>query len=432
MNPLALKHCQVSTPADVVEMMWRMVRARRARIDSVLDLGAGDGRFSAGAGDSSYVGYEIDAEKIPTDRPTRREFVNRDVLECTRSDFSLCIGNPPYIRKELIDGTWRTRAINLLAEESGGVKPRADANAFVYFLWLALLRTEPNGLVVQLVPFEWVNRPSAGPLRKFIEANGWNVDVLRFSEDIFDRVLTTAAVVIIDKSKSNSQWRYFTLDRNGQETLNANPTGSDATALEYAVRGEVAFALRGLSPGGQDVYVLTEEARRLQGLNIGTDVSPCVTTLRHLEADQLALTDNLFQREFVQTGRPCWLIRSDRERRSAALNRYLESVKHIALKYTTNTVRGDEWFRYRPHPIPDILVASGFRIKSPKSFLNQAGVVTLGSVYAVFVRGRERQSAAVRALRDFDFESQVVAHSNGLRKIEVKQLNSVLSRIVVG
>lgn len=431
MNPNALKHCQVSTPKDVVDMMWRMTRSRRAVVNKTLDLGAGDGRFADGRGTASYVGYEIDAAKIPAIRVAGRKFENRDVLECAKKDYDVCIGNPPYIRRKLIGAEWRESAIALLTRESDGIVPRSDANAFVYFLWLALLRTKKDGLVVQLVPFEWVNRPSAGPLRKFIAKNHWNVEVFRFSDDIFDRVLTTAAIVIIDKSKRDGEWKYFTLDRAGQASPTANATGNDSSVLEYSNRDAAAYALRGLSPGGQDVYVLTEEARLYQGLSIGSDVTPCVTTLRHLDAGQLALTDTLFENAFVKAGHPCWLIRSDREQRSVPLERYLMSIKDLAMKYSTNSIRGSNWFRFRPHPVPDILVASGFREKSPKSFLNQAGVITLGSVYAVFVKGRDRQVATVKALRDFNFEAQVVAHSNGLRKIEVKQLNSVLSRIVV-
>jgi hypothetical protein len=430
MDPIVLKHCQVFTPLNIVEMMWGMARARRAKFDTVLDLGAGDGRFSIGAVDAVYVGYEIDKTKIPLSQNKNVDFVNRDVLECDKRDYSLSIGNPPYIRKELIDPIWRSKAISLLKMESGGIVPRADANAFVYFLWLSLLRTHSEGLVVQLVPFEWVNRPSALPLRKFIRENGWGVEVYRFSEDIFDRVLTTAAIVVIDKAQKTSEWRYFTLNTSGERTLTATPTGGDAEALDYSNRNDKAYALRGLSPGGQEIYVLTEEERRFQGLEIGTDVTPCVTTLRHVDADQLALTDTLFQREFVQAGNQCWLIRSDREHRSSALNRYLVSVKDAASKYSTNTVRGEDWFKFRAHPVPDLIVASGFRNRGPKSFINQANVITLGSVYAVFVKAKSRHSDVVRALRNYDFESQVVSHSNGLRKIEVKQLNSVLSQIV--
>ncbi|MQA38514.1 Eco57I restriction-modification methylase domain-containing protein [Rugamonas aquatica] len=432
MNPNALKHCQVSTPPDVVEMMWRMTRARRAVFTNVLDLGAGDGRFAIGRGSSSYVGYEIDIEKIPQSRASGRKFENRDVLECVKKNHDLCIGNPPYIRRELIDNEWRANAISILKSESDGIIPRSDANAFVYFLWLALLRTKKDGLIVQLVPFEWVSRPSAGPLRQFIKNNQWSVEVFRFSSNIFDRVLTTAAIVIIDKSKKNNEWKYFSLDRNGHATPTENATGSASMALEYSARGANAYALRGLSPGGQDIYVLNEEARLFQGLKIGTDVTPCVTTLRHLDSSQLALTETLFDNEFVKAGLPCWLIRSDKDERSNALESYLASVKESAMRYTTNSLRGDDWHRYRAHPVPDILVASGFREKAPKSFLNHAGVITLGSVYAVFVQGRDRQVATLKALRNFDFEAQVVAHAKGLKKIEVKQLNSVLSRIVVG
>lgn len=429
MTPAALNHCQVSTPPDVVSMMWRMARARRPTFDSVLDLGSGDGRFSKGRGFAHYVGYEIDSSKLPVVAAEGCRFVNSDVLECKEANYSLAIGNPPYIRRALLGATWRDKAADLLEKESGGIRPRADSNGFLYFMWLALLRTLPDGLVVQLVPVEWVSRPSASPLRRFIMSNQWNVDIYRFTESIFDRVLTTAAIVIIDKSQHGGAWNYFNIDRSGAVQSTQTPTNSGNEILQYGSRTSDSYALRGLSPGGQDIYVLTEESRLLEGLKIDVDVTPCVTTLRYLDSQQLTLTKSVFNKAFVERGLPCWLIRSDRDVHSASLQRYLESVSEKARKYTTNRIRGDHWFRYRIHPSPDILVASGFRSRGPKVFKNDASAIALGSVYGVFVKGRERQSQTVKDLRAYDFESHVVAHSNGLQKIEVRQLNTVLAQL---
>lgn len=430
MTPAALNHCQVSTPPDVVAMMWAMAWSRRQKIESVLDLGSGDGRFAKGRRDAHYVGYEIDPCKLPLKVEDGCKFVNSDVLDCTRTDFSMSIGNPPYIRRALLGEVWRDKAADLIQAQSQGIRPRADSNGFLYFMWLSLLRTRPDGLVVQLVPVEWVSRPSASPLRKFIDAHKWSVEIYRFTESIFDRVLTTAAIVVIDKSKTSGLWSYFNIDRAGNVETTPTPTDSGNEVLEYGKRAEGAFALRGLSPGGQDIYVLTEETRLLEGLKVEKDVTPCITTLRHLDSKQLSLTTKVFKDSFVDFGLPCWLIRSDRDRHSTALQRYLESVSEKAVQYTTNKLRGDDWFRYRIHPAPDILVASGFRTKGPKVFRNEAALTALGSVYGVFVKGREKQSQAVKDLRGFDFESHVVSHSNGLKKIEVRQLNTVLARLV--
>lgn len=430
MTPAALNHCQVATPPDVVAMMWRMARAKRSKIGNILDLGSGDGRFAKGRESAHYVGYEIDASKLPSTPEEGCQFVNRDVLECKDTNFDLCIGNPPYIRRALLGAPWREKAADLLEAESGGIRPRADSNGFLYFMWLALLRTRADGLVLQLVPVEWVSRPSASPLRKFIESHQWNVDIYRFTESIFDRVLTTAAIVVVDKSKCRGAWNYFNIDRTGTVQSTPTPTDSGSEVLQYGERAPSAFALRGLSPGGQDIYVLTEESRLLEGLKIDKDVTPCITTLRYLDSKQLSLTQTVFKENFVDRGLPCWLIRSDRDEHSAALQRYLESVTDKAAKYTTNKNRGQEWFRYRIHPSPDILVASGFRSKGPKVFKNEASLTALGSVYGVFVKSRDKHSQTVKDLRVFDFESHVISHSNGLKKIEVRQLNTVLARLV--
>jgi hypothetical protein len=431
MTPQALDHCQVATPKDVVQLMWKMARLKRDSIGSVLDLGAGDGRFSEERGTTRYTGYEIDSSKNPINREKGRKFVNQDVLRCDESTFDLSIGNPPYIKRELLGAKWRDEAISLIFNECA-IKPREDANSFIYFLWLSLLRTKSNGLVVQLVPVEWVTRPSAKPLRDYIKSNKWSVEVYRFTDIVFDRVLTTASIAVIDKSrKQPSDWKYFSINRQG--IINESATVSDTgdAVLEHQKKGSDAFALRGLSPGGQDIYVLNEEGRCYQGLKVGEDVTRCITSLRYLDSTQMSFSNTLFEKEFVNNGVPCWLIRSDREKISSNLHAYLESVEKKAARYTTNSIRKTKWYSYRIHPTPDLLVASGFRSHGPKIYTNDAEVTALGSVFGVFIKHKKHlNNDTVKALRNFDFASKVVAHSNGLKKIEVRQLNTVLSQLL--
>ena len=63
-------------------------------------------------------------------------------------------------------------------------------NLYVYFLFLALLKSRDDGLVSILVPYEWVSRPSSRPLRSFIVDHKWNVDTYRFTEQVFDGVMS--------------------------------------------------------------------------------------------------------------------------------------------------------------------------------------------------------------------------------------------------
>lgn len=426
-----LHSCQIETPLYIVEGMWRIAETFSPRFPKVLDLGAGDGRFSKSELYDMYVGYEVDATRIPSLplSPTV-DIINNDAFSSDENDFDLCIGNPPYIRANRLDPDWREPAARKL-EKSTGITFMRNANLFVYFLTLALLRTKDDGLVLQLVPYEWVSRPSAKPLRDYILQKGWHVSVYRFSEDVFDNVLTTASITVIDKSKTDRKWRYYQLSKNFDAIVEVlQPSGSKHKVLEYSERHESAHALRGLSPGSQNIFTLNEHDRLFYGLAIGQDVSPCVTSLKHIPLELTNLTNEVFKQYYIDTGQKCWLIRSDKEGISANLQAYIDSVgKESWSKFTTCTNR-ENWWKYRIHPIAPILVASGFCKFGPKIVKNTAHAVAVGSVYSVLAENLEYIQVLVEKLREKNFEAQVVGHSNNLKKIEIRQLNSVISTII--
>lgn len=203
MKPEHLQRCQVATPLDVVDLLWDLALAARGGVSFpfVLDLGAGDARFarSAKAQFSRYVGVEQDRHKITQEGlPRAAQIVHGDAMAWQGEKASLSIGNPPFIKSAHLDPSWRTAVLDRLEYESG-TRLKNTANVFVLFMLQALLRTHDDGLVVQLVPYEWVTRPSAAEFRAYLHEQRWDVQVYRFDADIFPRVLTTASVVIIDK-----------------------------------------------------------------------------------------------------------------------------------------------------------------------------------------------------------------------------------------
>jgi len=77
---------------------------------------------------------------------------------------------------------------------------------------------------------------------------------------------------------------------------------------------------------------------------------------------------------------------------------------------------------------PSVLVASGFNGARPKGVRNDIGAVAVGSVSGVFGLTDPQARAFTVALHASRFRSRIVAHSNGLRKVEVGQLETFLSR----
>ena len=419
-----LSRSQVDTPTDVVSLFWKIAHSYRERFSSVLDLGAGDGRFALGGRYKSYLGLEIDRDRLSSaSLPSKARILHTCAFRHQPTGYSACIGNPPYVRHHDLEYSWRDRIANRMSETTGQLVNR-KCNLYIYFLYLAIQKCHAKGIVAVIVPYEWVSRPAALPLRQYIKENGWRVDTYRFSEPIFTTVETTCAISVIDKSRKDGVWNFYSVTRKGKVAALPTVTGSKARPLAYADRGNL-WATRGLSPGTQDVFTLTEGERIHAGLR-RSDVYPCVTTLRHLPSSLTTLNASVFRTRYVEAGHKCWLVKSDAKCMSDRLRDYLNAIPE-SRRMTATCLNRETWFTYTLPDIPDLLVSSGFVSRSPKTIVNSVGAVPVGGVHGVHGVPTGSRRALQSYISTVNLATRIVAHSGNLRKIEIKQLNALLT-----
>ena len=428
---LYLDRCQIDTPTEIVAKVWAHVLTRRRTVGRVLDFGAGDGCFARVGTYAEYIGYEIDSSRCKHGKmPPNATLVNRCAFADTITNADVCLGNPPYVRNQDLPRGWRRRAAEVVKERTD-VDVSGLANAWQYFAFLSLASTNADGLVALIIPYEWVSRPSARALRTFIESHRWEVAIYRLRDERFKQVLTTSSITIVDKAKSSSKWHFFGENDDGTYQLLPSAADSKMGVVPYASRTQVAKGMarikRGLSPGTQKVLTLTEGERIRSGLRINTDVVPCVTSLRGVSADCLVLSEKVFKRCFRDVGAKCWLVRTDRTP-SARLMAYLNGVPMSSYQ-TSTCISRETWWAFAMPTSPQAFVASGFRGARPKAVVNDINAVAVGSVSGVFGVSRKRATEIVRAFRSIRVASRVVAHSNGMLKLEIGQLNTIIRRL---
>jgi len=426
---LYLDRCQVDTPDNLVLAAWAHVAELRQSVGKVVDFGAGDGRFAKAGQYASYTGYEIDDRRcVAADLPEGAELINACAFSHPVVDADVAIGNPPFVRNQDLPSGWRARVAKLLKDRTG-VAMSGLANAWQYFFLLSLASLKDDGLCVLIVPYEWVSRPSARALREHIIANSWDVRVYRLIDTVFDSVLTTSSITVVDKSSRSGSWQFFEETAEGSYASLPSPSGSKQGVIRYLRRSEASDrsprAIRGLSPGTQKVLTLTEGERVRNGLEIGRDVVACVTSLRQLSNEMAELTEVVFKSRYRDAGEKCWLIRTDMDP-SPALQGYLDSVAEA--DYQTSTCLEREiWWKFKMPPIPEVLIAQSFKGRFPKAVKNIISARAVGGVSGVYGLNNEQTSALCSGLEGIDIRERVVAHSNGLRKIEVNQLNALLN-----
>ena len=425
---LYLGRCQHDTPDSLVEATWRHVLELRPHVGTVVDFGAGDGRFARGGQYKAYVGYEIDDRRTVAGKwPSGAEMLHECAFTSRIDNADVCIGNPPFVRNQDLPGGWREHAASVLRQRTG-VTISGLANAWQYFFLLALASVHTEGLCALVIPYEWVSRPSARALREYLIAQQWRVRVYRLIDTTFDSVLTTSSITIVDKAARDGVWEYYEETASGKYTQLASPSGGASGVLEYlrrpATPKRTPRAARGLSPGTQAVLTLTDGERIHFGLHARRDVVPCVTTLRHLPND-VAVLDTAAHRAYYRApGHKCWLIRTDGSQ-SPALMAYLDGVP--ATMYDTSTCRArDVWWQYAMPTIPDALMSMSFKGAFPKAVKNAASVRAVGGVCGVYDLTDAQTDHLVRRLGGLDLRGRVVAHSNGLQKMETNQINALL------
>lgn len=420
----SLRQCQVSTPPDVVKLTWDLVRERRPTAGTVVDFGAGFCQFATGGHYTSYVGVEIDANKateLPL--PSGARLVHADALDFEGA-FDVAIGNPPYTRHHLIGKRWRKHAHEIIKGEAG--YPVSElANLYLYFAWLSLLRTKADGLIALVIPYEWVSRPSATSLRTYLKDKGYRVDVYRFEEKarVFAKVKTTACITLIDKSATEHQFNCWEL--KGGRAMAATIAPGLEGVLPYEKGTKEARAFRGLSPGSQDVFLLTEEQRIMAGIPRSA-VVPCISSLRALDSRVLVMDQGAFDKHYIKAGRKCWLVKTQPPLDPRVYRHLAKTPKRIRENWTCRN--RTPWYRFDLPPIPDIIYASGFRGKSPRAVVNTVKARVSGSSHGIILPEGADRMRAVRYVRAFPFADRVVAHANGLLKVEVRQMNSVLKQ----
>ena len=355
--------------------------------------------------------------------------INSCAFEVTVLDADLCIGNPPFVRNQELPRGWRTRIAGLLRKRTG-VTISGLANAWQYFFLLSLASTKPDGLCVLVIPYEWVSRPSAAALRSFIRTNKWVVDVYRLVDHTFKSVLTTASITIIDKSQSSGKWRYF--EQTDADTYKRIQSASGASdgVLNYvpssSLPANIPRARRGLSPGTQKVFVLTEGERVSNGLRIYSDVVPCVTTLRPLRSDETVLDKAVFDRRYRQAGKRCWLIRTDRPL-TTRLRAYIHSVPENARR-TKTCIQRDIWWMFKMPRAPDALMSQSFKADCPKAVDNSVRAIAVGGVCGVSNLSSSQLMDLVSSFSKLNLGDKLVSYANGLRKLEINQLNGLLQQ----
>ncbi len=211
------------TPQKLVEFMIEYIKDR-VSFEHVLEPSAGDGRFLFPLKQLSQniTAIELDKTKADSLLCTFGKNININCADFTDyalkedGDYSLIIGNPPYISKKNMSDDQRQKSIKLvqLFEQSESL----FQNLWVSFILGSLKLLSNNGAIFFVLPFEFLQVQYAEKLRVFLEEKFNTIEITTFQDQVFSHIEQDVCLVFLSNEKAAKPYVKYTTIKSFNES----------------------------------------------------------------------------------------------------------------------------------------------------------------------------------------------------------------------
>lgn len=442
---------QVFTPPECAALMADWVAG--AVPGPVLDPAAGTGvllrAMEARDPGRARIGIEIDPAVIAAAVIAAADaaFTCADFLDTPPAPVAGVIANPPYLRPGA--GT-RLRAQIPEIGARHGVTLSGLANAYVVFTLEAAARLVPGGRAAVLLPGDWVNANSAGPLRDWLLARGLLRRIVQISAErlVFDRTLSTAGLIFLERPLGPPPETIETIFLPAECPLPAPGQGWPAAAIRgeiaaaelararkwepllrgaapavppgFVPLGRLATSRRGTATGANAFFHLSLPQARALGLS-PANLLPCIAKTADVRG--LVFTSDDYER-LARAGRPAVLFAPRGPLAPAEADYVAQGVAQgLDARYLTRN--RTPW--YAPERLWRAPIWAASFGRGPMRFvLNTAGVWQLTAFHGIFPRDAGHAPALTACLNSAPVQALIGArarhHARGLQKLEPRDL----------
>ncbi|MFQ6605542.1 MAG: Eco57I restriction-modification methylase domain-containing protein [Fidelibacterota bacterium] len=118
----------------------------------------------------NLTGFEID-ETVPNRAgscPWQEKIRYEDYLLSPVPPVDIIVGNPPYIRQELIDRTYKDHIFRLVQNQWPELTLNKRMDMYAYFLFKALADLKPGGVCTFIIPNTWLDSDYGAAIRHLV------------------------------------------------------------------------------------------------------------------------------------------------------------------------------------------------------------------------------------------------------------------------
>jgi adenine-specific DNA-methyltransferase len=424
----------------------------------LLDPACGSGSLLAAAahertGPTKFAGIDVDplAIAMTSANATLRGVAELELharnflLDDVEQPPDAVICNPPFTRHQQLRREEKV-AIHAGFKRRLGLEISQLASLHVLFLVRALEVSAEDARLAFITPAHWLDRNYGRVVKMFLLERAHVEAIVRFPAHqlVFEHAVTTAAVTLIRKGAHRSvraRTRFadaasisrddimqaFSADTGGTH-VQLSPgerwsPGRSRRSRQATTLQEVARVRRGAATGCNKFFVLTDEARRLYGLNWSC-LRPCAGSPRWFDGDEI--DDNTLAA--LPASAPRWLLYPSRARLGGPLERYLHRAAALGV-HERHLVKlrvkaGRPWWEVEADFEAPILFTYLNRMR-PRFVRNRAGAIPLNNWLVIeplsgvdpdvlFAALKEASETALRA--------DAREYGSGLWKLEPSEL----------
>lgn len=464
------------TPPQIVSPLVRW--AVRSPSDRVLDGGAGESVFLAGAAEhlldlgaraadvcAQVHGVELDQFAARLAKKALAAALDLDDCaagircgsffdEVPGRNIPLveaCIGNPPYIRYQSFSGDVRRAALARAAE--GGVKLSGLTSSWAPFLVHTCRFVAPGGRLAQVLPAELLQTGYAQPIRDFLVHRFPSVVVVAFDNRVFPGALEEVVLVLAsDDGKLGLQVREAGDLENLDDVIQGSrsrtrsvrrPTGkwtkyllrqSELRAYEECSHSsnfgrlyEYGRTDIGVVTGANSYFVIDQQSAVAAGIP-DEDLRPAISKAEHVQGLRLTKAD---MTRLGSAGLPFLLFYPGKEKPHAASAKYIRSGESVGLHNRYKCRTRQPWWKVPGVKVPDAFITY-MSNEAPRLANNEVKAVSTNTVHGFYLSPDHKKLRRVLPLLFLNSVTLLSAeiegrsYGGGVLKLEPKECDRLL------
>lgn len=329
-----------------------------------------------------------------------------DYLDYSRNinkRYNLVIGNPPYIKRNLLNKNQIDISNNILKESE--IEKTTVMNIWIPFLISAVQSLKEKGILCFVLPAELLQVEYSKEVRSYLNRIFNKIEIFKFSELIFKNIEQDVIVLIgikgyesekvifhkldnlegLNKShqvyihkKTNNKWSEYYLTHSELKIVD-----SIRKELNIATINDICRSKVGIVTGANEYFILNN--KNAKKYNLKKYLIPIIKKSSYLTKSLIVKHEDLS--EIIDSNKDCMLLflKSDSViRKNTKIYKYIKKGEQEKINNKYKCSKRIKWYS-----IPSVDTSDGMFFKrihiTPKIVVNKANVLVTDTAYRIYM-----------------------------------------------